>query len=372
METASHLAGERARVLPKRIPRDRAAPASRNGGGGVFFQIPDVVSRSRPPSIQTCAPADQSTPDTPTHTPTHRHTQELFSIFDSIDKAADKVENAINVAADAAGKAAEVAGKAAEVAAPVVSRAAEAARPVADAGVKYVERTAGPVANDLAGKAAQTASGAAATASDAIKARGIDLDPAAGAAKTAAGFAADKAADLAPSVASFGDFLQTATPVELVQTAGAAGALYLLAPAALGAVASAARGYAGSIRPVEAYDEALSGGNVVVVDVRPEADASRGALEFPRRAAGRVVSVPREKLSGNFKNMGDVEATLTATKIASLKGVKRSTKVFVLDANGRGDGPKVAKALGAQGFGRVFVVEGGFNGWANSGLGISA
>lgn len=29
METASHL--------PKRIPRDRAAPASRNGGGGVFF-----------------------------------------------------------------------------------------------------------------------------------------------------------------------------------------------------------------------------------------------------------------------------------------------------------------------------------------------
>jgi rhodanese-related sulfurtransferase len=265
-----------------------------------------------------------------------------------------------------------VAGKAAEVAAPVVSRAADAARPVADAGVKYVERTAGPVANDLAGKAAQTASGAAATASDAIKARGIDLDPAAGAAKTAAGFAADKAADLAPSVASFGDFLQTATPVELVQTAGAAGALYLLAPAALGAVASAARGYAGSIRPVEAYDEALSGGNVVVVDVRSEADASRGSLEFPRRAAGRVVSVPREKLSGNFKNMGDVEATLTATKIASLKGVKKSTKVFVLDANGRGDGPKVAKALGTQGFGRVFVVEGGFNGWANAGLGISA
>lgn len=337
-----------------------------------FFHVPDDVSRSRPPSIQTCAPADQSTPDTPTHTPTHRHTQELFSIFDSIDKAADKVENAINVAADAAGKAAEVAGKAAEVAAPVVSRAAEAARPVADAGFKYVERTAGPIANDLAGKAAQTASGAAATASDSIKARGIDLDPAAGAAKTAAGYAADKAADLAPSVASFGDFLQTATPVELVQTAGAAGALYLLAPAALGAVASAARGYAGSIRPVEAYDEALSGGNVVVVDVRSEADASRGALEFPRRAAGRVVSVPREKLSGNFKNMGDVEATLTATKIASLKGVKRSTKVFVLDANGRGDGPKVAKALGAQGFGRVFVVEGGFNGWANSGLGISA
>ena len=303
---------------------------------------------------------------------TTRPSQELFSIFDSIDKAADKVENAINVAADAVGKAAEVAGKAAEVASPVVSRAVDAARPVADAGVKYVERTAGPVASELVGKATGAASGAASQVSGAIKAKGIDLDPAAGAAKTAAGFAADKATELAPTVVSFGDFLQTATPVELVQTAGAAGALYLLAPAVLGAAASVARGYAGSIRPVEAYDEVLSGGNIVVVDVRSEADAARGALEFPRRAANKVVSVPREKLSGNFKNMGDVEATLTATKIASLKGVKRSTKVLVLDSNGRGDAPKVAKALGGQGFGKVYVVEGGFNGWANAGLGISA
>ena len=311
--------------------------------------------------------------NTRAHTHAHTHTpQELFSIFDSIDKAADKVENAINVAADAAGKAADVAGKAAEAASPVVSRAVEAARPVADAGVKYVERTAGPVANELVGKATQTASSAASQAAGSIKARGIDLEPAAGAAKTAAGFAADKASDLAPTVASFGDFLQTATPVELVQTAGAAGALYLLAPAVLGAAASAARGYAGSVRPVEAYDDVLSGGNIVVVDVRSESDAARGALEFPRRAAGKVVAVPREKLAGNFRNMGDVEATLTATKIASLKGVKRSTKVLVLDANGRGDAPKVAKALGSQGFGKVFVVEGGFNGWANAGLGISA
>lgn len=44
----------------------------------------------------------------------------------------------------------------------------------------------------------------------------------------------------------------------------------------------------------------------------------------------------------------------------------------MLDSNGRGDAPKVAKALGGQGFGKVYVVEGGFNGWANAGLGISA
>ena len=41
----------------------------------------------------------------------------------------------------------------------------------------------------------------------------------------------------------------------------------------------------------------------------------------------KVLTVPREKLSGNFKNMGDVESNLTALKMASLKGIKRSTKV---------------------------------------------
>ena len=258
------------------------------------------------------------------------------------------------------------------MASPLARRALEAARPVADAGVKYVERAAGPIANEIVGKASEAASGAVNGAGAAIKAKGIDLDPAAGAAKRVAAFAIDQVNELTPTLTGFGDFLSTATPVELVQTAGVAGALFVSAPSVFGALATVARGYAGCIRPVEAYDEVLTGGNIVVIDVRSEKDQSRGLLEFPRRASNKVISVPREKLSGNFKNMGDVEWTLTATKIASLKGVKKSTKVLIVDSNGKGDAPRVAKALGGQGFGRVYVVEGGFNGWANAGLGISA
>ena len=65
-----------------------------------------------------------------------------------------------------------------------------------------------------------------------------------------------------------------------------------------------------------------------------------------------------------------MEANLTALKVASLKGVKKGTKVLILDANGGGDATKVAKALASQGFGKTFVVQGGFNGWANAGLAI--
>ena len=209
-----------------------------------------------------------------------------------------------------------MAGKAAEAAAPVVSRAAEAARPVADAGVKYVERTAGPVANDLAGKAAQTASaGAAATASDAIK-KGSDLDPAARARPKPPRFAADKAADLAPSVASFGDFLQTATPVELVQRSRRRRRAVSSRARRLGAVASALAATPGPSARWRRTTRRSPAGTSWSWTYAPKRMRPAALWRHGRRAAGRVVSVPREKLSGNFKNMGDVEATLTATKIA--------------------------------------------------------
>ena len=50
--------------------------------------------------------------------------------------------------------------------------------------------------------------------------------------------------------------------------------------------------------------------------------------------------------------------------------MKRGSKVLILDNNGGSDATKVAKALAAQGFGKAFVVQGGFNGWANAGLAI--
>ena len=105
-------------------------------------------------------------------------------------------------------------------------------------------------------------------------------------------------------------------------------------------VGGAIRGYAGFVRPVEAYDEVLSGGNIVVVDVRSAASTPSAVRRCGRhrRAANKYKSVPREKLQGNFKNMGYLEATLTATgKVASPHGATRGTKVLVLDNCACGD-----------------------------------
>ena len=220
------------------------------------------------------------------------------------------MESALDVAADVAGKVAVAGKSAADIAAPVVERAAVAAKPIGEAGLRYAERTVGPVANDAASKVTGAAGQAISGVEGAIKAKGIDVEPVAGVVGKAGAVAADFASSsVAPAITDFGGFLSTASPTELVEVAAAAGGAYLLAPALLGVVGGAIRGYAGFVRPVEAYDEVLSGGNIVVVDVRSELDAERGTPLFPRRAANKYKSVPREKLQGNFKNMGEVEAT---------------------------------------------------------------
>ena len=247
---------------------------------------------------------------------------------------------------------------------PIAERAVEAAAPVVKAGVDYAGRAAGPIVSDAASKVSGAAGSAASAAGDAIKARGFDVEPVAGVVGKGVSAVAGAASSVLPSVDDVTGFLTTATPTELAEVAGGALAVYLLSPAILGAFAGVLRGYAGSVRPVEAYDSVTSG-KCVIVDIRQ--DTARGEIKVPR---GKVLAIPREKLSGNFKNMGDVEANLTALKVASLKGVRRGTKVLILDNNGGSDATKVAKALAAQGFGKAFVVQGGFNGWANAGLAI--
>lgn len=56
-----------------------------------------------------------------------------------------------------------------------------------------------------------------------------------------------------------------------------------------------------------------------------------------------------------------IESQVTALQIASLKRIGRGTRVLLLDRNGA-SAKAVAKELARRGFGRVYVIEGGFDG----------
>ena len=63
---------------------------------------------------------------------------------------------------------------------PLAERAVSAATPVVKAGADYAGRAAGPIVSDAASKVSGAASGAANSAGAAIKAQGIDVEPAVG------------------------------------------------------------------------------------------------------------------------------------------------------------------------------------------------
>jgi len=178
----------------------------------------------------------------PFHTP-----QDLFTLFDSIDKTADKIEGAFGAAAGAAGKAADAVSAAATVAKPFAEKAVDAAAPLLDATGKYAERTVAPLAGEAIKTVGSAAGGVAGSAANAIKSRGIDVEPVAGAAGAAGKLAGDFATTTAaPALEKFGDYLSTASPTDLAELGAGVLAAYFIAPALLGVVASSARGYAGS------------------------------------------------------------------------------------------------------------------------------
>lgn len=53
---------------------------------------------------------------------------------------------------------------------------------------------------------------------------------------------------------------------------------------------------------------------------------------------------------------------MTIIQIAALKKVKKGSRILLMDKNG-GVAKDVAKGLNSRGYKKVFVVEGGFNGW---------
>ena len=54
---------------------------------------------------------------------------------------------------------------------------------------------------------------------------------------------------------------------------------------------------------------------------------------------------------------------VTALQIAALKRLSRGNRLLLLDRNGGGAAKAVARALAERGFGRVYVIKGGFQGW---------
>jgi rhodanese-related sulfurtransferase len=295
---------------------------------------------------------------------------------DAVDSAVNSVTEAVKAAGqgvkaaiDLLGAGVKIAQEGYEVAAPVIKQGVDAVAPVVTEAVKVTTETAGP----LLQKATPVVKD---SLSSAFTATGVDVDSIQRTTDVVQKTATEGVSAAQPFLSKFITFITTTEPVILAEYGLGAVALYYLAPVVLGGFFGSLRGYAGEVTAAQALDLVANDGSAVIVDIRTEREKeASGLADVPGGAKGKLLEVEfafteDKKLRGQLRDASAIEAQITALQIAALKRIGRGTKVLLLDRFGN-TSKTVAKELSRRGFGRVYVVAGGFDGrqgWVQSKL----
>lgn len=295
---------------------------------------------------------------------------------DAVDSAVDSLTSAIKAAGAGAktaleliGAGVKVAKEGYEVAAPVIKQGVDAVAPVVSEAYKVTTETAAP----LLQKAAPVVQD---TVQSAFKSTGVDVNSISKTTGLVTKTAEEGVTAAKPLLAQAANFLTTTEPVLLAEYGLGAVALYYLTPALLGGFVGSLRGFAGEVTAAQALDLLASDGSAVLIDIRTEREKeASGLADVPGGSKGKLLEVEYaftedRKLRGQLRDPSAIEAQVTALQIAALKRIGRGSKVLLLDRFGN-TSKAVAKELSRRGFGRVFVVSGGFDGragWVQSKL----
>jgi rhodanese-related sulfurtransferase len=274
---------------------------------------------------------------------------------DAVKTGADVVSTGVSIVKQGIDIAAPVVKQGIDIATPYAQEFAKQAAPVVSSALPVVENTLKDATN--------------AVVSSSILSEVQEV--AAPVVRTAA----EGATAVTPIISSV---LLNSTPVLLAEYALAAAALFYLGPSAAGLLFGSLRGYAGTLSAVTTLETLTSDSNAVLIDLRSEEDKEKAGIpDVPGSVSNRcldveIASISDKKLRGNLSNPSAIETQITAIQIASLKKVNKGSKVILMDKNGS-QSVGVAKELAARGFGKVFVISGGFdgrNGWVQSKLQI--
>jgi len=274
-------------------------------------------------------------------------TEKLAGFLDAVDAASETVASGVSQTVEVAKQVKEAYDEAVPVVTPYAERAFEAAKPLGEAAGGLANKYVAPVAADVISKASTGASGVVTQASGALKQQGVDVAPVVSVVETTGKSAVDAALPIGKQAL---EYVSTASAGELGLLAIGAYVAYLILPGVLGVFAGAARGYAGDVGALEAYEMVLSG-NTNIIDLRSVNDKAKSGPNPPK---GRVLEVDAKGES----------VEVTALKVSAMNGVGKGKKYIIVGGNSKG----FAKALKNKGFNKVFVLKGGYGAWRNAGL----
>lgn len=274
-------------------------------------------------------------------------TEKLAGFLDAVDAASETVASGVSQTVEVAKQVKDAYDEAVPVVTPYAERALQAAKPLGEAAGGLANKYVAPVASDVISKASSSASGVVSQATGALKQQGVDVAPVVSVVESTGKGAVDAALPIGKQVL---DYVSTASAGELGLLAIGTYVAYLILPGVLGIFAGAARGYAGDVGALEAYEMVLNG-NTNIIDLRSENDKAKAGPNPPK---GRVLEVDAKGES----------VEVTALKVSAMNGVGKGKKYIVVGGNSKG----FAKALKNKGFNKVFVLKGGYGAWRNAGL----
>lgn len=281
----------------------------------------------------------------------------VSSIVEIVKATGDAVKVGLGVAEQGVAAAkgayqtvAPVVQTAADTVGPAVKSAVQAATPVVEAGVRAAGQAASSVRPSLERALSDT---------------GVDTKVVSDAGESAV-------ATAKPLLDTLVQFLTTSSPTVLAETALGLVAAYYLLPPVLKASSGLLRGYAGDVSPAAALDALATQSNAVLVDIRTAREKEQtGIPDLPN--SGKLIeleyaSIDDRKVRSQLRDISKLELKITGMQIAALKRLSKGSPIFILDRNG-GTAKAVAREIAARGYGKVFVVTGGFSGWQRDRLG---
>lgn len=287
---------------------------------------------------------------------------------DSAVRAAKLTSEVLKGAYNTAEDGYEVLQKGYSAAAPYVTSAVDAASPVVLEAFKFTSNAAAPTLKALLPQVKEAEQALSSAIPSGLVETTTSVTKVTSEALTAA----------APFINKFVQFVTTTDALTLGEYALGLVAFTYVAPGLLGVVFNSFRGYSDDLASAAALSMLVNEGNSLLVDIRSTREKEgSGIPDLPSSASGKVIEVEYavtedKRLRGQLRDVSSIEAQITALQIASLKRVSQGTRIIILDKNSSA-ARVVAKELARKGYGKVYVIEGGFdgrNGWVQSKLQI--
>lgn len=290
----------------------------------------------------------------------------IDSVTDGIVRGTQATASVVKQGVDALERGANAVGDAYSKVSPAIEKAVQSVTPIIHDAVEGYGK---PLASSLSSQLSKGTTQVISSARSLIEQAGVSQDTINDVERTAS----TAISFTKPLVSSAVEFVTETPPLTLFEYAGGVAAFALVSPTLTSLFLKSLRGYAGVVSPAISLDKVSTSSQVALIDIRSIREKEGSGIPDFRDKSKYIelefASLDDPSVRRELKNIRSLEITMTALQIAALKKIAKSTEIYLMDKNGSVSGA-VARQLSSKGFGKVYIIRGGFDAWQRQKLPI--